>query len=45
MGRLDVGSVYDEIAWMKKESLVAPGVDPARIIDLSFIEGHSDLPK
>ncbi len=45
MGRLDVGSVYGEIAWFKKEGLVDPGVDPASILDLSFIKGHYDLPK
>lgn len=44
LGRLDVGSVYEQIAWFKAHDLVDGGVDPAAILDLSFIEGHFNLP-
>ena len=45
LGRLDVGSVYDQIAWFKKQGLVDEKVDPAEILDLSFIEGHFNIPE
>ncbi len=44
-GRLDVGDVYRQIAWYKAQGLVSKKVDPASIIDLSFIKGHYNIPK
>ncbi|MCX7629465.1 MAG: ABC transporter substrate-binding protein [Geminicoccaceae bacterium] len=44
-GRLDVGSVYEQVALLKEEKLVDASVDPARFIDLSFISGHFNLPR
>jgi NitT/TauT family transport system substrate-binding protein len=44
LGRLDVGSVYEQVAWFKRQGLVDEGVDPDQFIDLSFIEGHFDIP-
>jgi NitT/TauT family transport system substrate-binding protein len=44
-GRLDVGSVHEQVAWFKKEGLVEDRIDAAEIIDLSFIDGHYDLPQ
>ena len=45
LGRLDVGRVYDQIAWFKKQGLVDEKVDPAEILDLSFIQGHFNIPE
>jgi NitT/TauT family transport system substrate-binding protein len=44
-GRLDVGDVYRQVAWYKARDLVDESVDPKAIIDLSFIEGHFDVPR
>jgi NitT/TauT family transport system substrate-binding protein len=43
--RLDVSDIYKQIAWMKSEKLVDEKVDPAMALDLSFVEGHFNLPK
>jgi NitT/TauT family transport system substrate-binding protein len=43
-GRLDVGSVYKQIRWYQSKGLVDKSVDPAKIIDLSFIDGHFNIP-
>ena len=44
-GRLKVQSIYDQVAWLKKQGLVDDAVDPHDFIDLSFIQGHMDVPK
>jgi NitT/TauT family transport system substrate-binding protein len=44
-GRLDVGDIYNQIAWMKSQGLVDASVDPKTALDLSFVEGHYNLPK
>jgi len=43
-GRLKVGSIYEQVAWLKGQKLVVPEADPAQFIDLSFIQGHMDVP-
>ena len=43
-GRLKVQSIYDQVAWMQSQGLVGKDVDPASFVDLSFIEGHLDVP-
>jgi len=43
-GRLDVGSVYKQIGWYQAQGLVDKSVDPAKIIDLSFVDGHYNIP-
>ncbi|NIA70906.1 ABC transporter substrate-binding protein [Pelagibius litoralis] len=43
-GRLKVQSIYDQVAWMQAQGLVGKDVDPADFVDLSFIEGHLDVP-
>ncbi len=43
-GRLKVQSIHDQVAWMQAQGLVAKDVDPAGFVDLSFIEGHLDVP-
>jgi NitT/TauT family transport system substrate-binding protein len=44
-GRLNVGDIYNQIAWMKSQGLVDATVDPKTVLDLSFVEGHFNLPK
>lgn len=44
-GRLDVKSVYDQVAWFKQQGLVEDDVDPSKFLALDFIEGHTNLPK
>ncbi len=43
--RLDVGDVYAQIAWYKSQGLVEASVDARNVLDLSFVKGHSNLPK
>jgi NitT/TauT family transport system substrate-binding protein len=43
--RLDVGDIHAQIAWYKSRGMVDAAVDPAKLIDLSFLQGHTDLPK
>ncbi len=43
-GRLKVQSIYDQVAWMQSQGLVGKDVDPASFVDLSFVEGHLDVP-
>lgn len=44
-GRLDVGSIHRQVAWLKGQGLVGPAVDAADFVDLSFIDGHFNLPE
>ena len=43
--RLDVSDIYKQIDWMKAEKLVDASVDPKITLDLSFIDGHTNVPK
>ena len=43
--RLDVGDIYDQVAWLKEQGLVDRSVDPKTFIDLSFVQGHTNVPK
>lgn len=43
--RLDVGDIYTQIAWLKSQRLVDASVDPKMTLDLSYVEGHYNLPK
>lgn len=43
-GRLDVGDIYKQVAWYQERGMVAKSLNPADIIDLSFVEGHFNLP-
>lgn len=43
-GRLKVDQLLAQVAWMKGEGLVDPGVDPGTFIDLSFVDGHYGVP-
>src|SRR5262249_15220242 len=42
--RLDVGDIHKQVAWYKGERLVDAAVDPKAFIDLSFVQGHTNLP-
>jgi NitT/TauT family transport system substrate-binding protein len=43
--RLDVGDIHAQIAWYKSRGMVDAAVDPASLIDLSFVQGHTNLPR
>lgn len=42
--RLLVGDIPRQIRWYQSQKLVDPGVDPKAVLDLSFVEGHLDVP-
>jgi NitT/TauT family transport system substrate-binding protein len=44
-GRLDVGDIHAQIAYFKSQGIVDQTVDAKAFIDLSFIEGHFNLPR
>lgn len=44
-GRLDVGSIHQQVAWLKSQGLVGPAVDAADFVELGFIDGHFNLPE
>lgn len=44
-GRLDVGSIYQQVAWLKSQGLVGAQVEPGDFVELGFIEGHFNLPE
>ena len=43
--RLNVGDVYNQVAFWQGQGLVDRGVDAKAILDLSFVKGHFNLPK
>lgn len=43
-GRLRVADIYAQVAWYKAEGMLEGPVDPAQFIDLSFVQGHLDIP-
>ena len=43
--RLLVGDIYRQVKWYQDQKLVDAAVDPAAILDLSFVQGHLDVPK
>ena len=45
LGRIDIGNVYEQVAWYQERGLVDADVDPAALIDQRFIEGHFNLPR
>ncbi len=44
-GRLDVGDIYNQVAFWQSQGLVDKSVDAKQILDLSFVKGHFNLPK
>ncbi|HEV7368620.1 ABC transporter substrate-binding protein [Arenibaculum sp.] len=43
-GRLDVGSIHDQIAWWQEQGQVDASVRADDILDLTFVDGHFNLP-
>ena len=44
-GRLDVGDIYKQVAFWQSTGQVARDADPKSFIDLSFVQGHFNVPK
>lgn len=44
-GRLLVDDIYRQVRWYQGQKLVDGGVDPKEILDLSFVEGHHNVPQ
>ncbi|MFD1911102.1 ABC transporter substrate-binding protein [Halodurantibacterium flavum] len=42
--RIDVQSVIDIVEWNKAQGMIDQSVAPARFLDLSFVEGHDNVP-
>jgi len=42
--RLDVGDIHRQVAWYKEQSLIDQSVDARAILDLSFVQGHFNIP-
>ncbi|MBI3451854.1 MAG: ABC transporter substrate-binding protein [Rhodospirillales bacterium] len=45
LGRLDVGDIYNQVAFWQGAGLVDKSVDAKAVLDLSFVEGHFNLPR
>jgi NitT/TauT family transport system substrate-binding protein len=43
-GRLDVGDIYKQVAFWQSTGQVARDADPKSFIDLSFVQGHFNVP-
>jgi len=44
-GRLDVGDIYKQVAFWQSTGQVSRDADPKTFIDLSFIQGHFNVPR
>ena len=44
-GRLLVKNIYDQVAWYQAQGMVGRDADAAKMIDLSFVKDHLDVPK
>jgi NitT/TauT family transport system substrate-binding protein len=42
--RLDVGSIFEMVEWYRDEGMIEARTDPRTFIDLSFVEGHENVP-
>jgi NitT/TauT family transport system substrate-binding protein len=42
--RLDVGSIYEMVDWYRGQRMIEKETDPAKFIDLTFVEGHQNIP-
>ena len=45
LGRLDVGDIYKQVDFWQSTGQVSRDADPKKFIDLSFVEGHFNVPK
>jgi NitT/TauT family transport system substrate-binding protein len=44
-GRLLVNDIYSQVRWYQANGMVDKTVDTSKILDLTFVKGHLDLPK
>jgi NitT/TauT family transport system substrate-binding protein len=44
-GRLLVKNIHEQVAWYQAQGMVSRDVDAAKILDLSFVKDHLDVPK
>jgi NitT/TauT family transport system substrate-binding protein len=44
-GRLDVGDIHNQIAFWQSLNLVGREVSGREIVDLSFVRGHTNVPR
>ena len=44
-GRLDVGDIHSQVAFWKTEKQVQGAVDARAVVDLSFVQGHFNVPR
>ena len=44
-GRLDVGDIYKQVAFWQSTGQVSRDADSKSFIDLSFVQGHFNVPK
>ncbi|QQS13325.1 MAG: ABC transporter substrate-binding protein [Rhodospirillales bacterium] len=44
-GRLLVKNIHDQIAWYQGQGMVGKDVDATRLLDLTFVKDHLDVPK
>ena len=42
--RLDVGSIYEMVDWYRGQRMIERDTDPKAFIDLTFVEGHENIP-
>lgn len=42
--RLDVGSIYEMVDWYRSQRMIEKDTDVAKLIDLSFVEAHENVP-
>ena len=43
-GRLDVGDIYKQVAFWQSTGQVSRDANPKSFIDLSFVQGHFNVP-
>jgi NitT/TauT family transport system substrate-binding protein len=43
--RLDVGSIYEMVEWYRDQRMIERDTNVAELIDLSFVEGHENVPE
>lgn len=43
--RIDVGSLYDQVRFWQEAKMVERSAEPAPMFDLSFIQGHLNVPR
>jgi NitT/TauT family transport system substrate-binding protein len=44
-GAINVGDIYNQIAFWQKQGVVGPGIDAKSLVDLSFVQGSFNIPQ